>query len=101
MMPVNKFGLCLQDLVTSANEKYLSLICASSDLIGDLMGASEYLTANCLMELREESHDGQEIKDITKYAKLKGIFKFLEAAARRLIIRTKNTGSGLTVWVLR
>ena len=34
MMPVKKSVLGLQDQVTSANYKYLSLICASSELIG-------------------------------------------------------------------
>ena len=49
------------------------------------------------MEIREERHDGQKIWDDTNEAKIKVLVKDLEETDHRLIIRTKNTGSWLTV----
>ena len=37
-MPVNKSGMVPQYMVTSSNNKYLSLICASCNLIGSVKG---------------------------------------------------------------
>ena len=59
-MPVKKYGLGLQDPVTSVNNKYISSLHASSKIIGAITGASAYSTANDLLTLREESRDGKK-----------------------------------------
>ena len=60
MMPVKKFGLVLQDPVTSSNDKYLSLLRARSELIGVVTGEREFPTTDHLLALREERRDGQK-----------------------------------------
>ena len=45
--------LGLQDPVTSSNNKYLSSLHASIDLVGAVKGASEFLASNNLMLIRE------------------------------------------------
>ena len=94
---VKKSGLGLQYLVTPDNKKYLSLLRANSKLIGSVTGASKISTANHLLELREEWHDGITLWDDAHGAKLKGLVKDLEALDRRLILSTKSTGSWMTI----
>ena len=53
MSVVNKSGIGLQDLVTSANKKYLSLLCVIRDIIRAVTGERSFSTANHLLELRE------------------------------------------------
>ena len=96
-MPTKKGGLDLQNPVTLANAKYLSLICAISELIGAVTVARESSTANHLLALREERRDRQKIQDDTTNAKLKGIVEELEVTDRHLILRAKNTGSWMDV----
>ena len=60
-MPVKKSGLGLQDPMTSSNDKYLSLLCAISDLIGDVTGESGSSTTYNLQAVKEERCDGKKI----------------------------------------
>ena len=83
--------------MTSANEKYLSLIRTISDLIGAITGASKIVTANNLLAIREEMHDGQKIRDDANGAKLKELVKDIEAPNCHLILCSNNIGSWLTV----
>ena len=53
----NKSGLGLQNPVTSANEKYLSLQCASMELIRYVTGEGEFSNTDQLLALREERRD--------------------------------------------
>ena len=97
-IPVKKSSLGLQDLVTSANYKYLSLIRTNINLIVVITGERGFSTAGHPLVLREESRDGKNIWYDANKAKLKGLVKDLEALNRRLIFHTKKTGSWLTVW---
>ena len=62
------------------------------------MGAREFLSANHLLDIREERRAIQKIRDDANDVKLKGIVDDLEAPDHRLILCAKNTGSYLTVW---
>ena len=57
-MLVKKSVLGLQYPVTSANKKYLSSLRAIIELIGTVIGASTFSTANDLLAFREERRDG-------------------------------------------
>ena len=50
-MLVNKYSLGLQDPVTSAIDKYLSLLHVSYELIGDVKGEGYFSTANHLLAI--------------------------------------------------
>ena len=95
-MPVKKSNLCLQNLVTSANDKYLSLLREISEMIGYVMGTSTFSTANHLLVLREERCEGLKIQDDANNAKLKGLINDHKSPGGRLVLRAKNTGSWLT-----
>ena len=56
-IPVNKSDLGLQYLVTSANQKYLGLLCASIELIGAVTRVSNFSTTGHLLALRGERRD--------------------------------------------
>ena len=64
-------------------------------------GASNFLTADHLLALKEERHNRKKIGDDANDAKLKVLVEELEETDRRLILRAKNTGSCMTIWVLR
>ena len=57
------------DPVTSANNKYLSLLRTSCKMIGDFKGEREFSAANHLLALREERRGGQKIWYDTNEAK--------------------------------
>ena len=76
--PVNKYLLYLQYPVKSSNKKYLILLRVSIEMIGAVTGERKISTANHLLTLREERHDGQKIQDGTNNIKLKGLVKDLE-----------------------
>ena len=80
--------------MTSAYEKYLSLLRARCNLIGAMEGEIKFSAANHFLVLRKERHDSQKIWDDTNDAKLKGPVKDLESHDRCLILRAKNTGPG-------
>ena len=63
------------------------------------MGVSSFPTANHLLFLREEKRDAQKIQDKSNSAKLKGPVYDLQAHNHHLTLRSKNTGSWLTVQV--
>ena len=96
-MPVKKSGLGLQDLVTSSNDKYLSLICTSRDLIGSLAGESEFSTTYNLQAVKEERCGGKKSSDVNDI-KLEVIFNHIPTLERSLFIHAKDMGSCLTVW---
>ena len=97
-MPVNKSNLGIQDLVTSSNDKYLSLICTSRDLIGSLAGESEFSTTYNLQAVKEERCDGKKTWDDVNNTKLDVISKNFPTLERRPFLRAKYMGSFLTVW---
>ena len=72
MTTVKKSGLGLQYLVTSANNKYLSSLRASRNLIGAVTEASKFSTASHLLMIREERSDGQKIRYHANNAKNQG-----------------------------
>ena len=67
MMMNKKSGLGLKDLATSSNSKCLSLLHASSNLIGFVKGASPFSNAYYLLYLREE-RCGRKISGVTPTA---------------------------------
>ena len=69
----------------------------SSDLIGAIDGASEFSAANYFLAPMEKMCDGQKIWDDANDSKLKGLFKDLEEPDQHIVLRSKNTGSWLTV----
>ena len=97
IIPVNKYVLGLQEPVSSSNKKYLSLLCASSELIGAVTRASECSTSNHPLSLREERRDRKKIWDDFNNVKLKGLVQYLKAPDRHLILCSKKTVSWLTV----
>ena len=54
---INKSGLGLQKLVTSADEKLLSLQCASTELIRYVKGEDGFSTDDGLQAVKEEISD--------------------------------------------
>ena len=50
----------LQDLITPANEKYLSLLHTISKLVGYVTGARKFSAENHLLDPREEMRDRQK-----------------------------------------
>ena len=70
---LKKSSLGLQDLLTSDDKKYLSLICASSELIASIPGERKFSTSGRLLVLREETRDRQKIWYDANDAKLKGL----------------------------
>ena len=87
--------------MTPDNEKNLSLLRVISELIGAVTGEIVFSTADCIIVLREEMRNLKKIWNDTNKAKLKVIVKEPKATDRRVIIHTKNTGSWMTVRVLR
>ena len=69
-MLFKKYGIGQQDPVTSSNEKYLSLLCVSIKMIGGIIGASEFSTANRLQAVKEEKCGGKKTWDCVNDSKL-------------------------------
>ena len=88
-MLVNKSGPDLQDPVTSANHKYLSL----NRVIYKLIGAFK-IEIILHLQLASGAHGinlwWTKISDDTNEAKLKGLVKYLEALDRHLILCAKK-----------
>ena len=59
-MSFSKYVLGLQEPVISANDKYLSLLHARSELIGSVTGERLFSTSYHLLVLREERCDGKK-----------------------------------------
>ena len=93
-MPVKKYGLGLQKLLTSAYENFLSSRCASAKLIGAVKGESDFLTADHLQGVKEEIYDSRKIRDDTNEAKLEGIVKTLNTFDCRLLPHVKKRVPG-------
>ena len=74
-MMVKKSGLGLQDLGTSAEEKYLSSLYASRKMIGSVTIERALYIANNTLALRNERRDGPKIWYESNKAKLKGVAK--------------------------
>ena len=97
MMLFKKYVLGLQYLVTSADNKNIRLLRASSELLEFFTGERAFPTADHLLALREERRDRQKRRDDTNGAKLKGLVKYIKEFDRRLILRSKRRGSWLTL----
>ena len=59
-MKVNKSGLCLQNPVTSADEKFLILQRADTELIRAIMGERKFSNTHHLQAVKEESSEGKK-----------------------------------------
>ena len=92
-MPVNKSVPGLQNLVTSANEKFRSSQRARTELIRAVTGESEFSTANNLEADKEERHEGNPPRDDVNDANLEEIIKDISPLDLCLFIRTKHTDS--------
>ena len=87
-MLFKKSGQDLQDPVTPSNNKNLSSLCASREMIGAVNGASKFSTINCLLALREKVVTNKKTDDFND-AKLKVITKDLKRPDCCLIICAK------------
>ena len=94
---VKKSGLGIQEPLTSANNKYLSLIHARSKLIGSVTGERLFSIDYQILALREEMCDGQKIQDDNNEPKTKGLVNYIEALDPRLSIGSKNIGYYMNV----
>ena len=63
-MLTRKDGLGLLNIVTSAQEKYLSSTQGSAELTRDVMGGGELSNADHLQTLSKEQFDGKEAQDV-------------------------------------
>ena len=59
-MPVSKAGLGLLSSMVSTNEKYLSLQCASTNMVQVVTGEGTFSNPNRLLMFREERRNGQK-----------------------------------------
>ena len=66
-------------------------------MIGDVTGASVFLTFVYLILLREKISD-KKIRYDANDAKLKGLVNDPEEPGSRLILCAKNTGYWMTIW---
>ena len=97
-LPVNKSGLGLQNYVTSAAEKYTSLLRAICKMIGAVMGDREFSTADHIREIKEERQYGKKYRDELNGTKLRGIVSDQGNSKKRLLLRAKHTSSWMSVW---
>ena len=56
-IPLNKYSLGLQELMISDNNKYLSLICSTRNLIGAVSEERAFSTAGHLLAIKEDFCD--------------------------------------------
>ena len=97
MMSVKISGLVLQNPVTLADEKYLSLQHAITELIRVVTREGAFSTTNHLLALREDMTDRQKRWDAVNNSKVKGLVNDIEASDCCLILCTKNIGSWMKV----
>ena len=97
MFPVNKSGLGLQNPVTSAEDKYTSLLLASYELIGAVKVEKEFSTADHLLAFKEERWDGKTDQGVANDVKLRKIVSNKSALEKRPFLCAKNTGSWMSV----
>ena len=71
--PLKKYGLGLQNPVTSSADKYTSFLCAIYKLIDIVMVERWFSTSDCLQEVKEERQDGKKDWYDENDAKLRGV----------------------------
>ena len=62
-------------------------------LIRDVKGESESWTPDNLQVVKEERSNDRKPRDNTNIAKIEGVFNNIDILDRRLLLRTKQTGS--------
>ena len=87
----------LQNPVTSAADKYTGLLRASYNLIGEVTGVREFSTTDHLQAVNEEMLDGKKDWDDANDSKLKVIVNDQGDVEKILFLRTKYTGSWMSV----
>ena len=96
-LPVNKYGLGLHNPVTSAAEKYTSLLHANYNMIGAVTGEMQFSTADHLRAVKEERQDGNKYWYDENDAELRVIVNYHGDFDKSLFLRANHTGYWLSV----
>ena len=93
IMPVNKSGLGILNPVISEQEKYLITQRRSAELVWDMAGGGGLSNHDHIWKLGEERRDINKDREAKYKTKIKGLVCNLKGTNRRLILRTKSTGT--------
>ena len=91
-MPVNKSGLVLLNPVTSSQEKCLSSIRGSAELVRAVTGGGAFSNADHLRTLSEERRGGKKHE-----YRFKGWVRNIKGTDKRLLLCAKITAAWLIV----
>ena len=90
-MLVRKSRLVLLNLVTPAQNKYLSSTQGIAELTRAVMGGEGFSNADHLWTLSGEQHDGKEARDVAYKYRLKGLISGIKVTEKRLLLCSKIT----------
>ena len=92
-MQVKKSVLGLLNSVTSAQEKYLSSIRGSEELVYSMTGGGAFSNSDHLWTLNEERCERNKSWDVAYKSRLKGLVSNLQGTDKCLLLHTKSTGA--------
>ena len=95
--PGRKPGMGLTNIVMSAQEKYISSIRGSAELVRAVTGGRKLSNTDHLRTLSEERRDGKEARDVAYESRLKSLVRNLQGTDKRQLLRAKITGAWLSV----
>ena len=84
--------------MTSAKDKYNSLLRAGNKLIVAVKGERIFPTANYIQTVKEERRYSKKDRDAANDARLQGIISNQGALERRILLHAKYTGPCISVW---
>ena len=83
--------------MTSAQEKYLSSLRGSAELVRSMPGGGAFSNADLLRTLSEERRDSKKEWYAMYESKLKGLVRGIKGTDKRLLLRAKIIGAWLSV----
>ena len=95
-MMVNKYGLGIQNMVTSSHKKIESSQRASVELVNAVTGKSEFSTTIHVIAVREQRSQGQKAHNKSNKIKFIESVHYVYTLIHRILIRLKNMCSWLT-----
>ena len=100
MFLMKKYGLGLQNPVSSVAEKYTSSLGAICNLICSFKGEKEFSTVDHIWAVKDQQRDGNKYQGDTNDAKLRGTISDQGAFKKRLFLCASHTSSWQSAQVL-
>ena len=94
---VKKSRLGVLNPLTSSQEKYLSYMWGSADLIRSVTGGGAFSNVDHLQTLSEKRRDRKKYRDVACKSILKGLVSNLKGTNKRLLLPAKSTCAWMIV----